>query len=265
MTKYAVRAILCGATVMLLCGCGSQGASRENPAAIPSVRSCTSSLTGRRAPLPAKAITLTADKGSFGSMLDRGDYVLTIESQPRETRLIPILDVLRRNCVIATFMMVGKPALLHPELVKRILSEGHSIGSLLWNDAPIGGWTGNAVEEWLSRGADAVESAAWNRAPIPGRLRLVRSPADTPIPLTASMAVFLRSHHFVLANVDARADDRRSAADLPDRGVLALNSERSDAPARLDLLLAVLRQRNARIVAIDVPGEQATNGDNSAE
>ncbi|MEU6220787.1 polysaccharide deacetylase family protein, partial [Streptomyces sp. NPDC047022] len=62
------------------------------------------------APVKARTIALTFDDGP--------DPVWT----PR------ILDVLRRNHVHATFFVVGTQVVAHPELVRRIVAEGHQIG-----------------------------------------------------------------------------------------------------------------------------------------
>lgn len=67
----------------------------------------TSAHTAR---LKARTIALTFDDGP--------DPVWT----PR------ILDVLRRNHVQATFFVVGTQVVAHPELVRRIIAEGHQIG-----------------------------------------------------------------------------------------------------------------------------------------
>ncbi|WP_408057564.1 bifunctional polysaccharide deacetylase/glycosyltransferase family 2 protein [Streptomyces chiangmaiensis] len=66
--------------------------------------------TAHTAKVKARTIALTFDDGP--------DPVWT----PR------ILDVLRRNHVHATFFIVGTQAVAHPELVRRIVAEGHQIG-----------------------------------------------------------------------------------------------------------------------------------------
>ncbi|WP_416965994.1 polysaccharide deacetylase family protein [Streptomyces sp. Agncl-13] len=39
-----------------------------------------------------------------------------------------MLDVLRRNHVHATFFVVGTQVVAHPDLVRRIVADGHQIG-----------------------------------------------------------------------------------------------------------------------------------------
>ncbi|MGW5585011.1 bifunctional polysaccharide deacetylase/glycosyltransferase family 2 protein [Streptomyces sp. NPDC003857] len=53
---------------------------------------------------------------------------LTFDDGPDPVWTPRILDVLRRNHVHATFFIVGTQAVAHPELVRRIVAEGHQIG-----------------------------------------------------------------------------------------------------------------------------------------
>ncbi|WP_405812682.1 glycosyltransferase [Streptomyces sp. NBC_01390] len=53
---------------------------------------------------------------------------LTFDDGPDPVWTPRILDVLRRNQVHATFFVVGIQAVAHPELIRRIVAEGHQIG-----------------------------------------------------------------------------------------------------------------------------------------
>ncbi|MEU3521399.1 bifunctional polysaccharide deacetylase/glycosyltransferase family 2 protein [Streptomyces sp. NPDC006654] len=53
---------------------------------------------------------------------------LTFDDGPDPVWTPRILDVLRRNHVRATFFVVGTEVVNHPELVRRIVAEGHQIG-----------------------------------------------------------------------------------------------------------------------------------------
>ncbi|WP_317444085.1 bifunctional polysaccharide deacetylase/glycosyltransferase family 2 protein [Streptomyces collinus] len=53
---------------------------------------------------------------------------LTFDDGPDPTWTPRILDVLRRNHVHATFFVVGTQVVAHPELVRRIVADGHEIG-----------------------------------------------------------------------------------------------------------------------------------------
>ncbi|AEW85494.1 polysaccharide deacetylase family protein [Flavobacterium columnare] len=55
-----------------------------------------------------------------------------------------VLDILKENHIKATFFCVGKNIVKHPEIFKRILSEGHIIGNHTYNH--INGWEKSTKE-----------------------------------------------------------------------------------------------------------------------
>lgn len=66
---------------------------------------------------------------------DKKQVALTFDDAP-DPRFTPaILDVLAKYDVCATFFVVGNRASKHPELVKRISREGHTIGNHSYNHA----------------------------------------------------------------------------------------------------------------------------------
>uniref|UniRef100_UPI000A77CDC2 bifunctional polysaccharide deacetylase/glycosyltransferase family 2 protein n=1 Tax=Peterkaempfera griseoplana TaxID=66896 RepID=UPI000A77CDC2 len=87
-----------------------QGAANAVPAQVASGGPVVEGAVARTARPRSRTVALTFDDGP--------DPVWT----PR------ILDVLRRNHVHATFFLVGTQAAAHPDLVRRIVAEGHQIG-----------------------------------------------------------------------------------------------------------------------------------------
>ncbi|MEU2618544.1 bifunctional polysaccharide deacetylase/glycosyltransferase family 2 protein [Streptomyces sp. NPDC007157] len=57
-----------------------------------------------------------------------GTIALTFDDGPDPVWTPRVLDVLRRHHVHATFFVVGTQVVAHPELVRRIVAEGHQIG-----------------------------------------------------------------------------------------------------------------------------------------
>lgn len=58
---------------------------------------------------------------------------LTFDDGPDIYYTTKILDILSQNKVKATFFIVGQRAQKHPEMVKRIIQEGHAIGNHTWD------------------------------------------------------------------------------------------------------------------------------------
>lgn len=58
---------------------------------------------------------------------------LTFDDGPLPKTTGPLLDILAKEQVPATFFMLGVQANAHPQLVKRVAAEGHEIGSHTWS------------------------------------------------------------------------------------------------------------------------------------
>src|SRR5271156_5211935 len=64
--------------------------------------------------------------------LEDHEVVLTFDDGPWPATTPKVLAALARECVHATFFLIGKPASEHPELVRRIAAEGHTVGHHSW-------------------------------------------------------------------------------------------------------------------------------------
>lgn len=63
-------------------------------------------------------------------------FALTLDDGPDPATTPAVLDVLRRHGAHATFFVLGERARRHPELVARIVREGHELGNHTWRDEP---------------------------------------------------------------------------------------------------------------------------------
>ena len=101
---------------------------------------------------------------------------LTFDDGPDPEWTPPVLDALARHGMRATFFVVGERAERHPELVARILAEGHETGSHSWDHPSLPELSPAAVAEQIARtravlrpgGAPAPPPAL--RAPEPHHL-----------------------------------------------------------------------------------------------
>ena len=78
----------------------------------------------------------------YGPVIIRGDpaigtVALTFDDGPTPSLTPRLLDLLARHGVKATFFVVGKQVEAHPDLVQRILSDGHTIGNHSWSHDPL--------------------------------------------------------------------------------------------------------------------------------
>lgn len=61
------------------------------------------------------------------------EVVLTFDDGPSPTNTRKILAALAKECTKATFFVVGEMVVLHPEVVKEVAEQGHTIGIHSWS------------------------------------------------------------------------------------------------------------------------------------
>ncbi|MFT3968062.1 MAG: polysaccharide deacetylase family protein [Sphingobium sp.] len=223
---------------------------------------CASEITGR---------ALTVTQPSFGKVqgqpllpLKRGEYVLTFDDGPsKQTR--PLLDILGRYCVRATFMMIGRKAEARPELVKEIMAAGHGVGSHSFIHNGFGALDAVGQDADILHGDDAVARAIDGAPRTPGRKAFFRMPGDKGVPMhtPAETLGFLKEKGLILAGYDISPQDWRNNPsmvsyerlfkNMPDRGVIVMHDFASNTPMLLELSLMEFKRRGARIVSLKLP------------
>jgi peptidoglycan/xylan/chitin deacetylase (PgdA/CDA1 family) len=114
---------------------------RTAPTALTRLRAEAGDLDGRAedyAAHVAASAEVERELAGSGQWLVRGsaaepDVALTFDDGPDPGFTPRVLDVLRRYGVRATFFCIGLHANAYPELVARIVDEGHGIGNHTWS------------------------------------------------------------------------------------------------------------------------------------
>ncbi|WP_406038955.1 bifunctional polysaccharide deacetylase/glycosyltransferase family 2 protein [Micromonospora sp. NBC_00898] len=186
---------------------------------------------------------------------------LTFDDGPDPRWTPQVLDVLRRHHAHATFFVVGARVDEHPELVRRILAEGHEIGSHTFTHADLTG-----VPSWRAR-----FELAWTRSAVAGatgrEVTLLRPPfSSTTDSLTEPQYQALRDaagtgHVGVLTDQDTRDWQRpgvpaivRAASPQGGAGAVVLmhdgGGDRGQTVAALDQLLPRLTREGYRFTTV---------------
>ena len=193
--------------------------------------------------------------------LEDKEVVLTFDDGPLPPYTNRVLDVLAEHCVKANYFLVGRMARGYPDLARRILAEGHTVGThsenhlLGFDRAPL-----DIVKNEIERGIVSVtsvvgkNSAATSFFRIPGFLR------------RHEVEAYLQSRHMTTWSADLVADDwrhisasevvRRSIARLDEKGkgILLLHDIQPATALALPELLRELKTKGYRIVQV-VPGK----------
>lgn len=80
-------------------------------------------------PLRFQGATVTDAKLSPAQKL----IALTFDDGPWPETTAQVLDILKKNNVIGTFFVVGQNVKHYPDLMKRIVAEGHAVGNHTWH------------------------------------------------------------------------------------------------------------------------------------
>ncbi len=73
-------------------------------------------------------VKLTWKNSFLKSAESSGKIFLTFDDGPDSSSTGELLNILKKHDIKATFFVLGRNALENPELIKRIINEGHSIG-----------------------------------------------------------------------------------------------------------------------------------------
>jgi cellulose synthase/poly-beta-1,6-N-acetylglucosamine synthase-like glycosyltransferase/peptidoglycan/xylan/chitin deacetylase (PgdA/CDA1 family) len=206
---------------------------------------------------PAGPLVALADGQLTGRGMPAGTVALTFDDGPDPVWTPRILDLLRRYGVHATFFVVGSRVNDHPELVRRMVAEGHTVGSHSYTHADLGSlpaWR-RRMELRLTRTAIA---GATGQVPVLFRPPYSSTPGALGTDDLAVVADAARTGQLtVLSDLDSGDWRRpgveeivRAATPRAGTGAVVLmhdgGGDRSQTLAALDRLLPALAARGYR-------------------
>jgi peptidoglycan/xylan/chitin deacetylase (PgdA/CDA1 family) len=193
------------------------------------------------------------------------EVVLTFDDGPWAPTTPKVLAELARECVRATFFLIGKPASEHPDLVRRIAAEGHTIGHHTWLHRSLKRIKPSETTDEIERGISAVEVALHAVATTTPSTPFFRFPGFESTPAALD---FLQSRGIAVFGTDLWASDwirmtpKQELALLikrlkvANRGIILLHDPRAQTAAMLPGFLRYLRDNGYHVVHL-VPKESA--------
>ncbi|MFL9824544.1 polysaccharide deacetylase family protein [Rhodoplanes sp. SY1] len=210
------------------------------------------------------AATPRVGRKHFAGTLPLADMevVLTFDDGPRPGRTDRVLDTLARECVRASFFVLGKHALAHPALLRRIAAEGHTVAHHTFAHPLLDRMSTTAAEREIDHGIAAVETALHGRPSERPTVPFFRFPgfASTPALLDR-----LHQRGIVVFGADLWASDWTDMApgqqldlvlarlEASRGGILLFHDPRLQTVQMLPAFLRALKSRGFRVVHVAPP------------
>ena len=84
---------------------------------------------------------------------------ISFDDGPHPTLTPKLLDLLKARGVKATFYVIGKNVTLYPEIVRRMIDEGHEVGNHTWSHPSLTKLSSSAVEKEIQSTTKAIVDA----------------------------------------------------------------------------------------------------------
>jgi len=208
---------------------------------------------------------------SFPQTLPLADHevVLTFDDGPWPATTPKVLAALARECVRATFFIIGRAASAHPELVRRIAAEGHSVGHHTFAHPSLMRIPPREALDQINRGIAADEMALHGVATTTPSTPFFRFPGFESTPAALD---YLQARGIVVFGADLWASDWNQMTPgqelsllagrlkLAGRGIVLLHDTKAQTAAMLPDFLRYMRENGYRVVHV-VPSGQTTRPD----
>ncbi len=200
--------------------------------------------------------------------LQSKELVLTFDDGPWPGTTPKILDALRQECVRATFFLLGRNVAAHPQIARRALAEGHTIGHHSYSHPLLDRMSITKAEAEIDRGIAADELALYG---------VQRTKPTTPFfrfPGFASNRALLdrvNERGFVVFGADAWASDWvsmtpeqelrliLSRVDQIGRGIVLFHDTKAQTAQMLPAFLRELKHRGYSIVHVIPAGDRGAH------
>jgi len=189
-------------------------------------------------------------------LLDK-EVVLTFDDGPLHPYTGRILDILARECVHATFFIVGQMAKIHPELIRREYAEGHTIGTHTMNHPlRFRALTAERSQQEIDQGIAAVTDALGDPDKVAPFFRF------PGFARTEAAEEYLASRHIMVWSADFPADDWKrigvngvvhralSRIEAKGKGILLLHDIHERTVEALPIILKELKTRGYHFVHV---------------
>jgi peptidoglycan-N-acetylglucosamine deacetylase len=195
------------------------------------------------------------------------ELVLTFDDGPWPGTTARVLDALKSECVRATFFLLGRNTAAHPELARRALAEGHSIGHHSYSHPLLSHMSIARAESDVDRGIAADEFALYGARRTQPTTPFFRFPGFAA---NTTLLNRMNERGLVVFGADVWASDWvpmtpdnelrliLSRIGQVGRGIVLFHDTKAQTAQMLPALLHELKRRGYRIVHVIPSGSPNT-------
>jgi len=193
------------------------------------------------------------------------EVVLTFDDGPEPATTPRVLEALKRECVLASFFLLGRSAAAHPELAQRERTEGHTVAHHTFAHPLLSRMSVAAAQAEIDRGFAAVDRAVYRSADGAPKTPFFRFPGFASSP---HLLAWLEGRGIVVFGADVWASDWNPMApeqelrlvlarlEASRGGILLFHDTKRQTAAMLPSLLRALKTRGFTVVHV-VPAAAA--------
>jgi peptidoglycan/xylan/chitin deacetylase (PgdA/CDA1 family) len=201
--------------------------------------------------------------------LDDREVVLTFDDGPWPATDQKILAALARECVRATFFLIGRNASAHPGLVRRMAAEGHTVAHHTFAHPNLKYMKPEAAIGEIDKGIMAVETALHGKATTTPSTPFFRFPFFEMTPATLDV---LQKRGIAVFGADLWASDWTPMTpaqqlkllierlQVARKGIILLHDPKAQTAAMLPAFLRYLRDNHYRVVHLVPTGAKTVAG-----
>src|SRR3954452_17219978 len=192
----------------------------------------------------------------FDFLTDK-EVVLTFDDGPWPVNTPAVLKALADECTKGLFFSVGKHATYHPEILRQVLAQGHTVGAHTWSHVNLNSkkMTEQQAKDEVEKGFSAVKYAlGTNPAPFFRFPQLQHNPAIVTYFGTRNVAMFstdLDSFDFKKgATPEKIVETVMTRLDKLGKGIILMHDFQKHTGEALPTLLARLKAGGYKVVQI---------------
>jgi len=163
MQRLTIAALACLTAAALAAPAPAPAPAPATPAPGTPPPSATVATTASAKKVSSESATpaaADAAKITFSQCHVDGPYIaMTFDDGPHVTNTPRLLDMLKQRKIKATFFVVGQCAAEYPDIMKRIIAEGHEIGNHSWSHPQLSAMSDEKVHAEIQKTQDAIVQA----------------------------------------------------------------------------------------------------------